>query len=1115
MEFLKQSADEIFSSLISRLKTTASVGYNKRESGSSEDTTHKLYGEVEDTLLCIIGAEKKKEVGKKLILWQLETPPAEVREINGKKVNIQDYLRSNEPLRPFVATMISKIVQASSLSGDEPEVRDAIEGALKGLLASDKGWKLRSYGDILVGVPQLNQNEEFTTEIRKIILEDIKERRVGRSADSSSDKSYNMYALQYWIEEFARANKGGDLDDIKEMPEFKKSATQVLLYELDSRGGHQSAYDSERFKRYAEKFGNLGEVVSAVRRHVIRKLKDGELEPFEAALIRDFGFDQNDTEMKERITEAIACLIFPGDRGASGWTDHEETAARLGIAREDPHIQVAAVQCIGSFVGKHSIDTPEDVKKISQSVDYFNDYFKLKKSDTHGAVTQGIIQRIYKDGASTWARLAPLAEKFDIKTSYEGFASAAESYLKHEAPDADAAEATRQRFGIPLDQYERNLHENIRNRVLKDGLRGWKFSSTQSLVAACVSNPPTEKTPTMKGAAETFLKTFMQSARESLSDDDRENVIQTAKVFDVRPQVLYPRAVGLLLYFLQSGHPEKGAEVERILFPESTSPPEVLTHMFELTRPNESLIHIYRYNRDHGSVDRALSAVGRVTDGHISLSGYQKIAPMLQGITEEEREAWIAKMKLKVGEVRKAILGDDPNELLPMLESPILASYFKNFVRFEKGRFGVHTDALLKKIVEHLVAADPELREAPMGYSPETVQIRRKIEDKVVFLPQFKGQYISLLDSIIDAKREMQANPKTALLRMVRTMRKLVGLLQSDIEEQLAVLGKQDVLAEGDQARERNHRITNLETRLSNLKKIDFPHIRDTYKEAFLALHSEGKRAEANALLREIAFLQAFRMHPGLLDHEFEAFNRENPPSGEIAQVQDFTFHVTYKETWRAATPPKTKKEKKTSEFADYDKALANLLKVGVLEEQMAKFASKASDEEISLKVIPSRSTLFAFSGYMADACWAGRDADLLKNYPNILALAFMKDADTPDEQVAGATLLIEDEAADGTKLIIIRGLNPLMNIIDELDARSFIRELVKYLTPIGKARGRRIAISIDDHSGGHGTNRPQLHDFMYRTLRGELKKTPLGKESTATFNGYDITDETYLFPED
>jgi hypothetical protein len=69
---------------------------------------------------------------------------------------------------------------------------------------------------------------------------------------------------------------------------------------------------------------------------------------------------------------------------------------------------------------------------------------------------------------------------------------------------------------------------------------------------------------------------------------------------------------------------------------------------------------------------------------------------------------------------------------------------------------------------------------------------------------------------------------------------------------------------------------------------------------------------------------------------------------------------------------------------------------------------------------------------------------------------------------------------------------------------------LVVYLKPIASALGRKLAVVIDDHAGGSASNRPVVFNFL-SAKAVSLQPVKLASATDSTFNGYDITNNTFL----
>ena len=100
-------------------------------------------------------------------------------------------------------------------------------------------------------------------------------------------------------------------------------------------------------------------------------------------------------------------------------------------------------------------------------------------------------------------------------------------------------------------------------------------------------------------------------------------------------------------------------------------------------------------------------------------------------------------------------------------------------------------------------------------------------------------------------------------------------------------------------------------------------------------------------------------------------------------------------------------------------------------------------------------------------------------------------------------------ESVEGEQLLIIRGLNPLQNLINKMDAAAFYDEVTGWAKEKAAAAGRRAAIVIDWHSGGSGTNRPALYEFL-STKRDSLQRVTNLNPKDTVFNGYGITTDAY-----
>lgn len=161
-------------------------------------------------------------------------------------------------------------------------------------------------------------------------------------------------------------------------------------------------------------------------------------------------------------------------------------------------------------------------------------------------------------------------------------------------------------------------------------------------------------------------------------------------------------------------------------------------------------------------------------------------------------------------------------------------------------------------------------------------------------------------------------------------------------------------------------------------------------------------------------------------------------------------------------------------------------------------------------RFIPTKGPLHELSGHIGDACWASKYDSIAEAFPNFTSVIFVQNPESSSRRLAGACLLIETTSSDGEPLLVIRGVNPLQNVITQLDSKSFMNELTDYVEEIATTLGRKPAIVIDDHSGGSATNRPSLYDYMV-SVRPQLQQVQLASADDTTFNNYNIVRNTYL----
>jgi len=247
-------------------------------------------------------------------------------------------------------------------------------------------------------------------------------------------------------------------------------------------------------------------------------------------------------------------------------------------------------------------------------------------------------------------------------------------------------------------------------------------------------------------------------------------------------------------------------------------------------------------------------------------------------------------------------------------------------------------------------------------------------------------------------------------------------------------------------------------------------------------------------------FYFAFYANPEQQRENLSEFDAKKPNLDQLSWVLNFVDHITNQETLK-----KYFIDKKAA------KNFKGLLNISALEQEMARWQNQKTKGAMPMKFIPSRDLLTEFSGHISDACWASKYASILEKYPNFISLSMVQNPDHPKhEKLAGGCLLIETVSKDDEPLLVIRGLNPQENVINQLDVKDYYKKLVAYLKPIAEKTNRKLAIVIDDHSGGSSTNRPTLFSFLNK-LKAKLQPVRLKSNKGTKFNNYDIRGDCYL----
>jgi hypothetical protein len=200
---------------------------------------------------------------------------------------------------------------------------------------------------------------------------------------------------------------------------------------------------------------------------------------------------------------------------------------------------------------------------------------------------------------------------------------------------------------------------------------------------------------------------------------------------------------------------------------------------------------------------------------------------------------------------------------------------------------------------------------------------------------------------------------------------------------------------------------------------------------------------------------------------------------------------------------------------ATYKKYLTEILfNTTIMSAALARYFSASSTDAtdartVSIRMTPTRDIGLELSGQIADACWAKRSGDIAEGMPNCTAVLFSRIFGNDKEALVGAGLLLEATDTEGEDLLIVRGLNPIQNLINSVDPSDFLRLFIEYAGRTAERAGRRLAMVVD-YASGAATNRPALFAAMQQYVATNKLQRVTVDPAQVTFNGYTLEGVIY-----
>lgn len=478
------------------------------------------------------------------------------------------------------------------------------------------------------------------------------------------------------------------------------------------------------------------------------------------------------------------------------------------------------------------------------------------------------------------------------------------------------------------------------------------------------------------------------------------------------------------------------------------------------------------------------------------------------GITKNG-EAGINQLKAALDKFTESIFSDGTIQTELVLRHPILRDYLKVITRFEDSQFGNHDDHTLGALLTVSEREDTTLR--PEFTISDTTVATKDQEALANFdIPEDAyAEWKSYTESI---QRAIRIVPSHGSINWAE----LGGLLR---ELQGEITARHETLSSGiDQLQEKIDKITEAgkdpsklqakldeqKQSLTSLSDIDFENVQEfDITKLTQVIHELGthKSIAKSGVLQSLLITGALiksRAENGTLPSFLENLHSQ-PDLRSLSEMADLIGHVTNRETWSYL-------------FGNVggEKILNTVLSTDAIQNAIERSQSIESKGTKDFRIIPTRGPLMELSGHIGDACWASKYESIAREFPNITGIILVQNPGQKFQRLAGSALLIETVSATGEPLIVLRGLNPIENVITQLDTEDFTDQIFTYVRETAEKLGRKPAVVIDDHAGGSATNRPTLFTHL-NAQRQHLRKVILASSSDTTFNGYNITNQSYL----
>ncbi|HOX40799.1 MAG TPA: hypothetical protein PK263_01230 [bacterium] len=516
---------------------------------------------------------------------------------------------------------------------------------------------------------------------------------------------------------------------------------------------------------------------------------------------------------------------------------------------------------------------------------------------------------------------------------------------------------------------------------------------------------------------------------------------------------------------------------------------------------NGEVLLAFKISRAFNVRDEALETTFELLGEKMTLDTYHVIERLLNNDTDSQflasleitksGKTGISQIRERLIKLRGEVLSEQFN---PHGLAPFYLVYLRTYLRVDISQWGNHDLNTFSRTIDQHARLKENGYIAPLApeyYESGSVRIDTvdKEEQKAFrFSESFLSRWNTLLASI------QEAISLTGEKNALSILADRAGVKLTAFIDQLRTKAS---TPEPNAKIDPDKRKAMIESRIAELSAINLRSVAGFEKNFELLATVPGIDEE----LRVLLFLIALHRNRQNVNMIKELSHISEPSVDDIPKIMDFVDHITNKEVWHKYFKSKSAL-----------KLFGSIVDVKALQEEYLRAQNQAIVGTTTLDFIPTRGPLMEFSGHIADACWAGKAQEsFAKEFPNFASVIMVQNRNTKFERIAGACMLIETQALDGTPLLVVRGLNPIENVINSLKVSDFCDKFFSQVKLWADKLGRKAAIVIDNHSGGSSTNRPILYSHLSTAVKPRSAQIRLKSADDTTFNGYNIVDNVYL----